>query len=1124
MKCSACGFSNTDGVKYCGECGARLQTAAGDALSEPSAGANEQQSFDDMSVIRKFLTPQLSEMILAARGRIEGERRQVTPLFVDIKGYTPLSEALGEEATYRVMERVYECMITAVTQEEGTVQELTGDGIFALFGAPIALEDAPLRACRAALEMQKRMRSLGDELHASHGIRPQARIGINTGPVVVGTVGTDLRMEFKAIGDTVNLASRLESIAEPGRVFISEATHSLVASLVNCTFVGEREIKGKSELQKIYRLEGIKEHAVRFNGALQHGLTPLAGRAEELDLLARYCDESGRNAILLVLVSGEAGVGKSRLVYELSRRIQGKRILFLRTNCTSYGRSTSFLPFIEMVRNLLNIHDDDGQQVVERKIRLGLELVGMQGVDAEPFLLALMGFDVKSAALKGLDARLISDRTKEVLVSLLRNRCRLSHLVLVIEDLHWIDQASENLLGRIIQEEERIPLFILCTARPSYESPYAGFANFKVLRLEPLSRASTVGLVQGLLGCDALDEDLARAIMEKSGGNPLYAEEVTRYLLESGSIKRTERAASCNLVAGKSVIPATVMDILQSRIDHLEDGPKTLLQAAAVIGQRFSPELARLVSGLGNSFDRYLHDLEKLGLIFTERGEEGLECRFQHTLLQDVVYDSLLKPRKEKLHQLVGEALEEMFRDRLNEWAEILAYHWGNTQNAGKAVLYMAMAGKKNYRAWALAEAHQLFDLAVELIQAAPGCVEEAFFADLINNWSLVFFYRADFKGLREMLERYLPRIEALGDKRRLSLILSWLAEAENFSGNGKKARPLLERAESLADEIGDAECKAYVSRGFLWFYAYWMPDSKLADAMVEHYFKVAVENGELLEDVFILLHAYLCKAIHTNLRTRFSETRYCCSQLMELGRRFRDNRSLSTAQWSLGFCNGLEERCEEALENAEQSLCLSPDRLDELCALGAKGGALALMGRAQEGLELIRQVRNDYIQNQFILPLAGIDMPYGAVMVLAGEMKKGVKHIHDASKYWASLGNYTQPTVGHYYLADIYLRMCTGTVRPGLRVILKNLWFLVRTLPVAEKKARFHLQVSENKAREYNMPGILARALYGLGLLAQKKKQFDVARSYFGEALKVAEESGLYIAEDVRSALQALG
>jgi class 3 adenylate cyclase/tetratricopeptide (TPR) repeat protein len=1096
---------------------------------EPAATAYQERKpagthrIDDVSIIKRFLTPQLSDKILAARGRIEGERRQVTALFADIKDYTTLSEALGEEATFKIMERIYEFMVTSVLEEEGSVQELTGDGIFALFGAPIALEDAPLRACRAALAIQKKMKSVGDGLVTEYCIRPLARIGIHTGPVIVGTVGTDLRMEFKAIGDTVNLASRLESIAEPGGILISEATNSIVGPFVDTSFAGERRIKGKSEPQKVYRLEGIKEYAVRFDSSVERGLTPLAGRSEELDLLEHYYEKASQNNILLVLVVGEAGVGKSRLAYELKRRVESRRGLYLQSNCMSHGSSISLLPFVQLVRNRFRISDYDDRTVVERKIRQGLELFGIDPDAATPYLMAMLGFEEKDNSLRGLDATIIGERTREILISLLRNRCRFCPAVLAIEDLHWIDQASENLLDQIIRENEQMPLLILCTARPSYKSPWTNTSNVRELQLAPLSRQCTIDMVKSILGCDTIDEVLSRIIIEETGCNPLYTEEMTRYFLESGAIKRTGRTAVCGLAAGEAKVPSTILDLLQSRVDRLEEGPKALLQIAAVTGQRFSPVLVHQASGLGASFDPYLCELEKLGLIFREEREEQILYRFKHAFLQDAVYNSLLKKRKESLHQLVAESMERLYSDRLREWANTLAYHWGNTQNTSKAVQYMAMAGEKSYWICALEEAHQHFSKAVELIEAAPGWVDDLLLADILVKWARVFVYRADFKDMTSLLERYLPRMEALADKGRLSLILTWLADSHVFAGRGDKAKPLVERALILAEETGDPECIGQSARVLAWLYSYWIPDSSQSDAMVERYCNLALKCAEITNSFIVFLQATVTKVVHAYQRGRFDESHLYCSKLIELGHKLRDKRLLSHGQWALGFLHLYEERYEEALENAELSLHLSPDLLDELCASAAKGSALALSGRVFEGLEILSRVRREILENEFMLLLAGVDMPLGAVMVMVGRMGKGVKHIEDAIKNWTSLGNYTQPVYGHLLLGDIYRGMAMGTINTNPVIILKNLWFILRTLPVARRKARRHFEEVERSARIHNMPGFLAKALYSLGLLSQAKKKHKEARSYFEEALRVADMSNLYISEKIRSALDSL-
>jgi len=1078
---------------------------------------------NDMAIIRRFLTPRLADKILAARGRIEGERRQVTALFADIQGYTPLSEAMGEEATFNVMERIYECMITAVLGEEGSVQELTGDGIFALFGAPIALEDAPVRACRAALEMQDKMRSLGNTLDAEMGIRPLARIGIHTGPVVIGTLGTDLRMEFKAVGDTVNLASRLESMAEPGHIFISEATFNLVAPFVDCLCIGEQHIKGKAEPQKVYHLDGIKDQALRFEASILRGLTPLAGRSEELDLLEHYCEKAGHGSTLLVLVIGEAGVGKSRLVYELKSRMERKKVLFLQSNCTSYGRAISLMPFIHLVKNLFRIYNDDDRTVIERKVGQGLELFGMDPVASKPYLLALLGIEEKDTPLKGLDAKVIGERTRETLISLLKNRCRLCSAVFVVEDLHWIDPASENLLGQIIREKEQMPLLILCTARPSYKSPWPGLGNFKEFQLEPLSRQCTVDMARAILGCDTIEECLSRVIIEETGCNPLYTEEITRYLLESGSIERTGRTATCGFTAGECKVPTTILDLLQTRIDRLEEDPKALLQTAAVIGQRFSPELARQVSTLDGSFDRHLSELEKVGLIFREQIEEQVVYRFKHALLQDAVYNSLLRERRERLHQLVAETMERLYSDRLNEWVHTLAHHWGNTRNTCKAIQYLAMAGEKSYLVYALDEAHERFRKAVELIDTVPGCVDDSFLADVLVKWGLVYLFRTDFKGLGIMLEPYLPKVEALGDQRRLSLILSWLAFSHVFSGHGTAAKPLLERALAIAEEIGDAGCIAMAARSLVWLYTCWIPDSVQAETMVTRYYELSLESAEKVNNVMVMIGATVARSFHLMWLGRFPEARTYPSKLVEIGRRFRSTRSLSYAQWSLGFINFLEERYQEALENAEQSLQLSPDLLDELCALGVKGVALSFTGRISEGIEIVNKVRQDIIKTGFLPLLAGVDIPYGSVLVLAGHLEKGVRHLNDAIKYWTSLGNYSLPVWGHLALGDVYARMAMGKMKLTPSVILKHFSFFAQNFPFARRTARRHYEHVVRSAKVLNMPWLLARALYSLGALSQANRRHKEARSYYEEALTVAETSELEIAEKVRYALDSL-
>ena len=344
----------------------------------------------------------LKEKGLAGHGDLEGQRRQTTVLFTDMAGYTPLAERLGEEATYVLIQRVIKEMSEAVHAHEGTVQEVTGDGLMALFGAPAALEDAPVLACRAALEIQDRMTKLDDEIEVEHGVRPAFRVGVHSGPVVVGKVGDAQQAAVTVLGDTVNLAARLESVAEPGGILISEATHKLVEGYVHADFAGEREVKGKTEAQRVYRLEGMKTGVTRFDVSVGRGLTKLIGRRRELETLLGIWDEARAGRLRVANVSGEAGIGKSRLVYEFRRRLDDDSVFLLEGHCTAESRATPFLPFIDVMRRSFRIGDRADTAEAEHKLGRGLEVLGLEPADHIPYLLNLLGHEAPRVSLDGV--------------------------------------------------------------------------------------------------------------------------------------------------------------------------------------------------------------------------------------------------------------------------------------------------------------------------------------------------------------------------------------------------------------------------------------------------------------------------------------------------------------------------------------------------------------------------------------------------------------------------------------------------------------------------------------------------------------------------------------------------
>ena len=485
-----------------------------------------------------------------------GERRHVTALFADMVGFTTISERLGEEGTFALIQPIYELMASAVREQGGSVKDFAGDGIMALFGVPDALEDGPLRACRAALAIHERLAAAIPAIEAKHGVRPQMRIGLNSGIAVVAEIRGE-GGSATALGDTVNLASRLQTLAEPGTVYLSEATQRLVQGQVETIFAGERMIKGKAEPHKIYRLEAIRQGSTRFDTAVGRGLSLYVGRERELDDLQRALDEA-RQELRVIDVVAEPGMGKSRLLHEFRRRLGESQTFILTGTCSPDGQWTPFLPFIEVVRGSFQVKVGEAEAEVARKLDIGLSLLGLQSSENLALLLNLLGLRPPEGALAGLDGVLIGLRTRDLLQQLLDARCRLSPVILLIEDLHWVDSVSEELLGKIVRGETKRRLLVLHTRRPEYEPGWLDLPTVIALRLEPLPASDVKRIIEARLGVDALPEALARLVTEKAEGNALFAEEIVSFLAERGALRAVGRTVEFDAGKVAATLPASV--------------------------------------------------------------------------------------------------------------------------------------------------------------------------------------------------------------------------------------------------------------------------------------------------------------------------------------------------------------------------------------------------------------------------------------------------------------------------------------------------------------------------------------------------------------------------------------
>jgi class 3 adenylate cyclase/tetratricopeptide (TPR) repeat protein len=774
VDCPACGHDNRVQAKFCEECAAPLRRAQPDPSS--------------------FTPADLAEKMRRQRPS-EGERRIVTVLFVDAVGSTPLAEKLGEEEMYSLMREALSRMSEAVHACEGHVATFTGDGMMALFGAPIAHEDSARRAIAAALRMQSSLDEYGHAVEQQHGVECRFRVGLNTGPVVVGTVTDDLRMDFTAIGDTVNLAARMEQMADPGSVLVSEDTYRVVADFFECHAMGELVVKGKALPVLAYRVLREKPVRTRFEAAAERGLSPLVGRARELALLESKFELARQGAGQVVFISGEAGIGKSRLTLELRRRLAD--VGWLEGHCASYLRNSPYLPFVDVLKRTFGIEEgDDDARVITRvdEAVAGWEARAQKRV---PYLKCLLSVDPGDEAVATMDPQERRIEVFEALGGLLVEESSDRPLVIVVEDLHWADQMSQEALASLLPVVPSAPLLMVLTHRPGYDRPSG---DFTVLELEHLGEEESVALTRNVLQVEALPPDVQDLVTARAEGNPFYIEEMAKALVETGVVARVNGRYRLQRPAEEIHIPGTIQEVILSRIDRLEQEAKGAIQLAAVIGREFTARVLERISDLEAKLSEVLGELKALELIYEKALFPELAYMFKHALTHDVAYATLLAERRRALHRLVGAAIEELYGDRLAEHYEVLAHHYYEGQDWEKALQYLEKAGDKAAAAYANQDALGFYGRALEVCetlgeQAVPAS------ASLAAKRSLVNLNIGDMPGGITDLDRMVAAARSLGSRSLEGTALGYRGLMEVWNKDLGQAETTLHAARAIADE-----------------------------------------------------------------------------------------------------------------------------------------------------------------------------------------------------------------------------------------------------------------------------------------------------------------------------------
>ena len=792
--CSQCGFDNPPGFDFCGKCG--------QILAEPKAAPAI-----DYSQPLSYTPKHLADKILAARTTIEGERKQVTVLFADAKDFTSISEKLDPE---EVQTLISECL-TFFTEEihryEGTIAQFLGDGVMALFGAPIAHEDAPQRALYAALVIRERLRGYSEKLKRQ-GIDFNMRIGLNTGLVVVGRIGDDLTMEYTAMGDTVNLASRMESTAEPGTIRVAENTHRLTEGYFEFKPLGEIEVKGKKELVKAYQLIKVGPIRTKLGASMVRGLTPFVGRERELELLLDGFERANGGRGQAFSIVGEAGVGKSRLLYEFKKAIAQEDITFLEGRCLSYNRGEAYHPVIDMLKANFNIMEGDRDHKVRDKVKTGLKTLGVDETYTLPYLLELLS--VKDSGIDNIqmspEAR--KDRIKETVKRIVLKGSEVRPLVMAFEDLQWLDRGSEELAKYMFDSIPAARALLIFTYRPDYIHAWGGRSYHSQVTLNRLSNRESLAMVTNILGTQNIDRKLEELILEKTEGIPFFIEEFIKSLKDLGMIERKDIVYCLAKDITNITIPSTIQDVIMARVDSLPDAAKAVLQTGSVIEREFSYELIKRLMGMPEQeLLSHLSALRDSELLY-ERGIYPQSTYiFKHALTREVVYDSILTAKKKKLHVETGGAIEEICMDNLDEHYAVLAEHYMAGGNYEKGAEYCRHIVRKVQKAASFHDAIIYGEKMVCCLERLPQ-TEDVLRKIVDTKTALGLFHLQlnHYTKAKEAVEPIVDLALKLGNKRRLSQIYTIVG---NYSAlvddDFPTAFKYLEEASRISEEQNDS-------------------------------------------------------------------------------------------------------------------------------------------------------------------------------------------------------------------------------------------------------------------------------------------------------------------------------
>jgi len=1072
MNCPKCGFENPDGFKFCGECAHPLEANA-----------------------------KTSSIATAT----ESERKNVTIMFSDLSGYTAMTERLDPEEVKEIMSRIFGEITRIIKKYDGFIERFIGDAVMAVFGIPKAHEDDPVRAIRAAVEILAAVEGISPQYESKIGRSLTMHTGINTGLVITGEVDIE-KGTHGLTGDAINLASRLEGIADAGEIIVGANTYHLARSWFEFESLEPTKVKGKSEPISIFKVVSVLDRQGIRTHRLQGVQAELIGRETEMALLINAVEDLKQGKGSVISIIGHAGTGKSRLVREFKNRLEPDVVQWREGHAYAYTKNMAYSPLTNMLTHAFQIREEDNADQIRAKVENGVEALLCDKPDAIKYLGSL--FSIDYAEIDEVSPEFWRNELHKSVLQLLEAVASQGATVILFEDLHWADLSFVELLHVLLKNTNR-PVLFLCVYRPSFSlfpqgTPDSLSWPHQTLEIRELLWDEIEGMLRSLLGTSSLPDELRYFIKQKVEGNPFYLEEVINTLIETGTLASGNGRWQLTKSLKLADVPTTIQGVLTARLDRLEKQAKRILQEASVIGRTFFYTVLTRITQLATSADGYLSDLESLDLIRTYAKEPELEYIFKHALTQEVVYNGLLKSERQIIHKRVATVIEEIFHGQLHKFYETLAFHYRNSNSSSKAFEYLLKSGDKCLKRYAVEEAHIYYSDAFELLKNNSGKFKKynPLLLDLLIEWAHVFYYRGDFKGMYELFSLHEKIADSTEDKSKSGIFFAWLGQSFWAKEEFETFEQYLLKALALGEEIKNNKVIGYSCMYLSWNC---VEQGRLEDAILfgekAQMMATLIQNDQYLyfNSLAAIGYAYWYLGEKENAIE-------VGDILVDYGKTNSNIRSLVMGHFMIGNAYFMEGNFQSAISKFKKALNISVDPLYSQFPRLMLGMSYTLAENpvdAERELTIVSEFGQKYGVEVIGRPAKTF---LSVISIINGDISKGVKSIYNNILLSKQLGRKTTVAIFEHVLGKIYLQLVERNKPINFHVILRNFIFLIINLPFAAKKAEIHLKKSIGVANDIGAKAILGQAFLDLGILYKLRKRNDKALKALNKAIRYLE------------------